>query len=96
VAKALCGGEQFCGSRLFSRGKVRLNHAMVNDRDETKSVDANARLARTLGLESALRQYPELVRAAAAKGLRALAPPPSGPLTDPAPVFDPSGPERHE
>jgi hypothetical protein len=51
-----------------------------------------ALLAEQQGLQQALANYPDAVRAAAARGLKPLGAPPQGydPLTPPAPVFDPA------
>ncbi|MCC7347109.1 MAG: hypothetical protein IT538_06890 [Variibacter sp.] len=59
---------------------------MVNDGSDDAG-DLLERLARQRGL--ALSQFPEAGRAAAARALQALPPPPTGRLTEPAGGFDP-------
>ena len=62
---------------------------MVNDRPEPAGSDPTPMLVEQRGLSRAYARDPEGVRMAAARGARALSPVPSGPLTEPAFVFDP-------
>lgn len=72
-------------------GKVRLNRRMVNDRPEqSPAPDLLRQLAEKRGLAATFERFPEVVRGAEERASRPLASPPSGPLTEPAGVFDPA------
>jgi hypothetical protein len=63
---------------------------MVNGGSEAQSADPLQSLVEQRGLSRAYARDPEGVRAAAARGVRPLAPVPLGPLTEPAFIFDPA------
>jgi hypothetical protein len=60
--------------------------------DTEKLPDPIRLVAEQQGLSRALKLYPDVVRAAAERGLRSLGAPPPGasPIVSPAPVFDPT------
>jgi hypothetical protein len=64
--------------------------------DETRPAEHVRVIAEQAGIARALELFPEAVNAAADRGLRPLADPPTGhsPTAHPAPVFDPASFER--
>lgn len=62
---------------------------MGDDRSDQSAPQLHVLVARQRGLARALEKFPEVVIAAAERGSKPLAPAPTGPLTEPADIFDP-------
>jgi hypothetical protein len=66
---------------------------------EPSKIPESVRLAaEQQGLGRALKRFPDIVTAAAERGLKPLGEPPAGlsPLASPAPIFDPTRFESHK